>query len=100
MTYNRSFNYGFNSLCASLWKHNSVGSECYPYKVEVVGSNPTVSTTQGVSSVLVERLPYMQEVHRFEPGTPYNRPYSSVLEERYRDMVEVTSSILVRVTNK
>ena len=47
MTYNRSFNYGFNSLCASLWKHNSVGSECYPYKVEVVGSNPTVSTKYG-----------------------------------------------------
>lgn len=26
------------------WSYNSVGSECNPYKIEVVGSNPTETT--------------------------------------------------------
>ena len=26
------------------WSHNSAGSECYSYKVDVVGSNPTGTT--------------------------------------------------------
>ena len=28
----------------NLWFLNSVGLECYPYKVEVVGSSPTGTT--------------------------------------------------------
>ena len=32
------------TLILKLWLLNSVGSECHPYKVEVVGSNPTEAT--------------------------------------------------------
>lgn len=32
------------TLILKLWLLNSVGSECFPYKEEVVGSNPTEAT--------------------------------------------------------
>ena len=34
----------FTFLILKLWFLNSVGSECYSYKVEVVGSSPTETT--------------------------------------------------------
>ena len=41
----------FATVISVIWFFNSVGSECNPYKVEVVGSNPTGTTICGCSSV-------------------------------------------------
>ena len=39
---NNQWNIG--TLILKLWLLNSVGSECFPYKEEVVGSSPTEAT--------------------------------------------------------
>ena len=43
------------TLILKFWFLNSVGSECNPYKVEVVGSNPT-GTTQCLSESWAETM--------------------------------------------
>ena len=35
----------FATIMSAIWFLNSVGSECNPYKVEVVGSSPTGTTS-------------------------------------------------------
>lgn len=44
-----------NLLVLFIWSYNSVGSECNPYKVEVVGSSPT-GTTQCLSESWAETM--------------------------------------------
>ena len=48
----------------NLFSVNSVGSECHPYKLEVLGSNPRSRTTQRDSSAMREL--YNMHASRFD----------------------------------
>ena len=52
------------------WEINSVGSECYPYKVEVVGSNPSFPTNSSLAQ-LRRALVLHTRGYRFESDGNY-----------------------------
>ena len=46
----------FATVMSVIWFLNSVGLECNPYKVEVVGSNPTGTTLTHTIYILLTKV--------------------------------------------